>query len=204
VVKVHALAGEVWEYIDPSKVEVPVLKEPTLPRPEDVNADITSYGRLSAEEKDDYKMLRQDYKLELDRYTRKKSALSSLCNHIQSSVSRSCLFYTYGTITVQEMLIELKKRLQPTDQLRELELSRKYSGLKKNPKNQDIIEWLYTWERYTTNVRRLISPTSNKEEPLGISSAQCHRSHLNLRLSGAERPEGHKRKERPCQIYSRW
>jgi hypothetical protein len=111
VVKVYALAREVWEYVDPSKVEVPVLKEPTLPRPEDVNADIISYRRLLAEEKDDYKMLRQNYKLEINRYTRKKSALSSLSNHIQSSVSRSCLFYIYGTTTAREMLVELKKRL---------------------------------------------------------------------------------------------
>jgi hypothetical protein len=82
VVKVHALAGEVWEYVDPLKDQVPILKEPALPRPENVNPAISSYGQLSAEEKDDYKMLRQDYKLKLDRYTRKKSALSSLCNHI--------------------------------------------------------------------------------------------------------------------------
>jgi hypothetical protein len=135
VVKVHALTGEVWEYVNPSKDQVPILKEPALPKPENVNADIVFYGQLSAKEKDDYKMLRQDYKLKLDHYTRKKSALLSLCNHIQSSVSRSCLFYTYGTTTAQEMLIELRKRLQPTDQLRELELSRKYNGLKKNPKN---------------------------------------------------------------------
>ena len=82
VVKVHALAGEVWDYVDPSKDQVPILREPTLPRPEDVNPDISTYRRLTAEEKDDYKMLRQDYKLELDRYNRKKSALSFLYSHI--------------------------------------------------------------------------------------------------------------------------
>jgi hypothetical protein len=82
-------------------------------------------------------MLRQDYKLHLDRYTRKRNALSSLSSHIQSTVSRSCLFYTYGATTARQMLVELQKRLQPTDQLRELELSRK---LKKTPKNQDITE----------------------------------------------------------------
>jgi hypothetical protein len=38
------------------------------------------------------------------------------------------------------MLIELQKRLQPTDRLRELELSRKYGKLKKVLKNQDLIE----------------------------------------------------------------
>jgi hypothetical protein len=147
VVKVHALVGEVWEYIDPSKDQVPILVEPKLPRPEDIHPEATSYRQLSTEEKDDYKMLRQDYKLDLDRYTRKRNALSSLCKHIQSTVSRSCLFYTYGAISARQMLVELQKRLQPTDQLRELELSRKYNKLKKTPKNQDITEWLYTWEK---------------------------------------------------------
>jgi hypothetical protein len=58
VVKVYALAGEVWEYVDLSKDQVPILREPTLPRLEDVNPDISLYGKLSAEEKDDYKILR--------------------------------------------------------------------------------------------------------------------------------------------------
>jgi hypothetical protein len=82
VVKVYTLIGEVWEYVDPSKDQVPILKEPTLPRPEDVNPDVSSYRRFSVEEKDDYKILREDYKLELNRYSRKKSALSSLYSHI--------------------------------------------------------------------------------------------------------------------------
>jgi hypothetical protein len=58
VVKVHALAGEVWEYVDPSKDQVPILREPTLPRPKDVNPNISLYRKLLVEEKDDYKILR--------------------------------------------------------------------------------------------------------------------------------------------------
>jgi hypothetical protein len=68
VVKVHALAGEVWEHVDPSKETVPTLKEPTLPQSTDVNPEAATYGQFSAEEKDDYKMLRQNYKLNLNRY----------------------------------------------------------------------------------------------------------------------------------------
>jgi hypothetical protein len=52
VIKVHTLAGEIWEYVDLSKDQVSILREPTLPRPEDMNPDISSYGRLTAEEKD--------------------------------------------------------------------------------------------------------------------------------------------------------
>ena len=66
VVKVHALAGEVWEYVDPFKDQVSTLMEPTLSQPAEVNRDVTTYGQLSAEEKDDYKMLRQNYKLDLN------------------------------------------------------------------------------------------------------------------------------------------
>jgi hypothetical protein len=82
VIKVYAFTEKVWEYIDPLKVEVPILKKPTLSRPEDINADIILYKRLSAEEKNDYKILRQDYKLEINRYIRKKSVLLSLSNYI--------------------------------------------------------------------------------------------------------------------------
>ena len=47
MVKVHALVGEVWEYVDPLVDQVPTLEEPKLPQPEDVNPDATSYGQLS-------------------------------------------------------------------------------------------------------------------------------------------------------------
>jgi hypothetical protein len=57
VVKIHTLTGEVWEYVNPSKDQVPILREPTLPRPEDVNPNISLYGKLLVEEKDDYKIL---------------------------------------------------------------------------------------------------------------------------------------------------
>jgi hypothetical protein len=45
------------------------------------------------------------------------------------------------------MTIELQKRLQPTDQLRELDLSAKHQKLKKAPKAQDLDNWLRNWEK---------------------------------------------------------
>jgi hypothetical protein len=61
------------------------------------------------------------------------------------------------------MLVELQKRLKPTDQLRELELSRKYSKLKKTPKNQDITEWLYTWEKVYHEYHKINLPNVQQE-----------------------------------------
>lgn len=147
VVKTQALAGKVWEYIDPTKDEVPTLEEPALPKPQDINSEKATFGLLTPEEREEYRVLRQDYKWQRDLYDRRDNALSSLRTYIQSSVSRSYLHYTFGTTTAREMLLELQKRLQPTDQLRELDLSNKYQKLKKAPKSQDLDNWLRTWEK---------------------------------------------------------
>jgi hypothetical protein len=56
-------------------------------------------------------MLRQDYKWQRDLYGKRDNALSSLRTFTQSSVSRSCLYYTFGTSDAREILTELQKRL---------------------------------------------------------------------------------------------
>src|SRR5271156_1396303 len=126
VIKTQALTGKVWDYVDPSKDEVPTLHEPLPPQPSDVNAEAATLGHLSQEEREEYRILRQDYKCQRDLYDKPDNALSSLRTFIQSSVSRSCLHYTFGTSDAREMLTELQKRLHPTDQLRELDLFAKY------------------------------------------------------------------------------
>jgi hypothetical protein len=45
------------------------------------------------------------------------------------------------------MIIELQKRFQPTNQLRELNLSTEYQKLKTAPESQDIDNWLRSWEK---------------------------------------------------------
>jgi len=147
VIKTLALAGKVWDYIDPSKDEVPALEEPLPPQPKDVNDQVNTFGQLSQEEKEEYKLLRQDYKWQRDLYDRRDNALASLRISIQSSVSRTYLHYTFGTADAREMVVELQKRLQPTDQLRELNLSTKYQKLRKAPKAQDLDNWLRNWEK---------------------------------------------------------
>jgi hypothetical protein len=45
------------------------------------------------------------------------------------------------------MLIELQKRLQPTDQLRELDLTDEYQKLKMTPESHNLDNWLRSWEK---------------------------------------------------------
>ena len=62
IIKTQALAGKVWGYVDPSKDQVPTLEEPLLPQSRDVNAQATTFGQLTQEEREEYRILRQDYK----------------------------------------------------------------------------------------------------------------------------------------------
>jgi hypothetical protein len=64
------------------------------------------------------------------------------------------------------MLIELKKRLQPTDQLRELSLSAKYEKLKKAPKAQDLDNWLKDWEKVYYQCNKIKHPEVQGTRPV--------------------------------------
>jgi hypothetical protein len=147
VMKTQALVGKVWDYVDPSKDQVPALEEPLPPQPRDINAQAATFGQLTQEEREEYRMLRQDYKWQRDLYDKRDNALSSLRTFIQSSVNRSCLHYTFGASNARKMLIELQKRLQPTDQLRELQLTDEYQKLKMAPESHDLDNWLRNWEK---------------------------------------------------------
>ena len=158
VVKTLALVGKVWDYVDPSKDEVPALEEPKPPQPKDSNDQISTFGQLSQEEREEYRILRQDYKRQRDLYDRRDNALASQRTSIQSSVSRTYLHYTFGTSNAREMLIELQKRLQPIDQLRELDFSTKYQKLKKAHKAQDLDNWLRNWEKVYPECNKINLP----------------------------------------------
>jgi hypothetical protein len=58
VIKTQALAGKVWDYVDPLKDQVPALEEPLPPQPRDVNAQAATFGQLTQEEREEYRILR--------------------------------------------------------------------------------------------------------------------------------------------------
>jgi hypothetical protein len=72
----------------------------------------------------------------------------SLPTHVHPIICQQNLstHYTFGTSNAREVLIEVQKRLQLTDQLRELDLSAKCQKLKKAPKVQGLDNQLRNWE----------------------------------------------------------
>jgi len=88
VIKTQALVGKVWDYVDPSKDQVPALEEPLPPQPKDVNDQASTFGQLTQEEREEYRILRQDYKWQRDLYDKSNSAPSEFDKYLQGPVAR--------------------------------------------------------------------------------------------------------------------
>jgi hypothetical protein len=83
-VKTKAEAGKIWEYVDPSKSkdQLTVLSKPTVPTARNVNSAKTTVADLTADELDELKLLRFDFKHWLQLYKRQDVALHSLKSFI--------------------------------------------------------------------------------------------------------------------------
>ena len=124
IVKTKAIAGKIWEYVNPAteKAYLPVLEEPVFPKPSDVNNAKTTFAALTADEKEELQALRHEYKRQTKKFEQRDAAVGNLRIHIQESISRTYLTYTFNCDTPHDMLTALRQRVAPTDQARKLEL----------------------------------------------------------------------------------
>ena len=125
------MADSIWAYVDPDtpKSTLPSLEEPRAPKPVDIDPQKTTFSSLDEGEKEEFRELRQDYKRKLNKYDRRQRAIGALRVHIQETVSRLNLTYTFNCDTVHRMLINLKQQLSPLNETRERELVRQYRKL---------------------------------------------------------------------------
>src|SRR5271163_113699 len=147
VVKSTAATGQVWEYVDPTKTQIPTLQEPHLPEPKDVNPTADNLQGLSDVERLELREQRELYRFSLTRYDRRRNTLAELQRHIQSTVARPYVHHTFNCDSVHQMLVNLQKRLKPRDDVRRLQLIDQYRELQKPPTNKNIDTWLLSWEK---------------------------------------------------------
>ena len=117
---------------------IPALTEPDFPKPIDVNPAKTTIAGLVAEEKEELQALRQQYKKKSKQYDQRKAALGSLRIHIQETIARSYLPYTFKCETPHKMILALKQQIAPTDQAQKTELQNQYWKLLKTSKTQNL------------------------------------------------------------------
>ena len=167
MVKSTATIGQVWEYVDPSKTvdQIPELNEPQWPEPSDLprTAEEERAGILTAAHREELTELRSLYKIRLNRYDRRKAVLAHLRRFIQETVHPDQIHHTFDCDSVYQMLVNLKQRLKPRDDVRRLQLTEQYRELQKSPKNKNIDTWTTSWEKVYREGIALTQPIVQKD-----------------------------------------
>jgi len=166
VIKTRGIGGEIWQYTDPAATGLPLLEEPRLPTPKDVDSAKSKISELDEDEKEELRVLRLSYKRKLALYDRQKVALANMRSFIQETVSRTYLVYTFDCDTPHDMLKALKKRAAPTDRARKIELIQQYQKLKEAPQAVNIEAWLQQWEKTYKECKELKLPDVDDDRPL--------------------------------------
>ena len=162
VIKTIAIAGKVWEYVNPETLynELPILVEPTEPTYSDLaepteNRPKIIYSTLIEDEKEEFRHLQQKFKRDWEIYMKKDTAMAAVRTRIQETVSRPNLGYTFNCNTTYDMLVKLKERLSPTNATRTREVLIRYRKTLRSPRNQDIDTWLQEVEKVYNDCKKL-------------------------------------------------
>lgn len=165
MVKSTATTGQVWEYVDPSRTadQIPKFIEPQWPEPSDLpRTEEERAGTLTAAHKEELTELRSLYKIRLNRYDQRKAALAHLHRFIQETVHPDRIHHTFDCDSVYRMLVNLKQRLKPRDDVRRLQLTEQYRELQKSPKNKNLDTWITSWEKVYREGIALTQPIVQK------------------------------------------
>lgn len=71
------------------------------------------YSDLTADQKEELRILQQDYRYEVRRLETKGEALQDLCGKIQETTKKDFLPYTFGCESAYDMVVKLKASFAP-------------------------------------------------------------------------------------------
>ncbi len=117
--------------------------------------NVTLSINLSITKRHDLFILRKNYKKLLRTYKEKIDALKILDLFVLISIDQMNLLYLKNKMTLFQKLLALKKGLASIDQIRKLEIIRRYKNLLRVFKHQQLNHWLLNWEKIYAKTIRL-------------------------------------------------
>ena len=156
MIRISAQARGILSIIDVNAATLPQQPvRPAEPRYWDVEPVAQSYSQLTADGKDHYKVLMDEYRMRVEQYERQQKALVDILDFIQNTVARNLRPCIHSLSTPYAILKALEKRLASTDRTRRIELSRELQALKKGPRGQSLDAWLLQWETTFAQAEKL-------------------------------------------------
>jgi hypothetical protein len=167
IIKNTAKIRGVFDYVDVEKKTLPLQPtEPVCPTIQSVKETATSYGGLTADQKEEYRFLVQLYRTEMDQYKSKKKDLSDLYDLILSTVASQYRPHIIDKATPWGVLTALKKQVAPSLRTQKLALAREWHALKRNSKGQTVDKWLSLWESTYAEAEKLKLNEINEHQAL--------------------------------------
>ena len=164
-IKGHATVARVWNYVDPdSEVQMPVI--PVYPRVSDfqipqttaedgqaatrVGATVaaTRYDQLTADQKDSYRFMLEEYKHEEKEATRIEAHVGKIRSLVLES-ARTYIPDTKFSSSARDILRSLQTRYQKDDEALIQSIHETYAELQdptNAPKKDEIEKWIAQWE----------------------------------------------------------
>ena|SRR5579862_680270 len=140
MIKNKAKAAGIWKYIDPSiaMADLPEFTRLAMPQTKDIDPAKTQMNQLNANELEQLKALREEWKIRNREYEQQKTITNSMHTLVHKTISKVYYIYLIDKETLHDMLFALKERIAPKDQARQRELANQYQKMKKAPKSQNI------------------------------------------------------------------
>jgi hypothetical protein len=89
--------------------------------------------------------------------------LAHLHRFIQETVHPDRIHHTFECDSVYQMLVNLRQRLKPRDDVRRLQLTDQYRELQISPKSKDLDAWMTNWEKVYREGVKLSQPIVQKD-----------------------------------------
>jgi hypothetical protein len=165
--------SDIWDYINPNtpRLALPALLTPTEPQFEDVcprpegSTDPITLNDLNANQLSRFNFLISQFNIKEKKYYAKKALIDDMRYQIQQTVQVEHFVYTTGCETTYDILVNLKKRFEPSTTIRERQLIREYNALKRLDATTQIEPWLMQWDVIVRKCQRIGLPETQGSRP---------------------------------------
>ena len=135
---VKTLAGDSWQYIDPSTTIA--LDQPQKPQPSDFGG--TNSSNVDPNQRADWLEFNKLYHQELKGYEREKARIDKAEEYIITHIDKSYLLQKANYNSLRDFLISLQKALAPSESTREQTIINRYVQAKTlNAPNTNFETW---------------------------------------------------------------
>ena len=149
----HATDSGIWKFVEPESTVI--HEEPQKPKFTDYKSAASKFADLNEDEKSMYKEDSAQYRVDIQTFRQESRAIGELRTKIVESLQPNHRKLIFGYMTCREVLAQVKNRLEPNDDIQQMQVTEDYAKARHTPCAKNVDSWLMEWERLEIMVKRL-------------------------------------------------